>query len=248
MGSTWRLLQNLPFPTWGVGGDRRLLCECRAMPGLKKLKKKRKFNYGRNRSRVRKQQEKTSKFNVAVKVDCKAMKDVWNSRVSLKENMDAMGVAVNANTVLPKISAKKKMLKDMKKRAGKEEVMEDVEEKDKTEVVKKLEVEAAYVAKQTFRFTPSQVQLITHMMDKHGEDWEGMARDPKNHYQETPAKLRGMIRKFISIPEHYVVYCKERGLIQPSSKSEEPHGGDNEEMGEVGEEGEDEDLEESDED
>merc|ERR1711962_514318 len=234
-----------------VGEDLRLLCVCRAMPGLKKLKKKRKFNYGRNRSRVRKQQEKTSKFNVAVKVDCKAMKDVWNSRVSLKENMDAMGVAVNANTVLPKISAKKKMLKDMKKRAGKEE-MEDVEDKDKTEVVKKLEVEAAYIAKQTFRFTPSQVQLITHMMDKHGEDWKGMARDPKNYYQETPAKLRGMVRKFISIPEHYVVYCKERGLIQPSSQSEEPQGRDNEEMDE-GEEEEDEDeedeaLEESDED
>ena len=44
------------------------------MPGLKKLKKGKKFNYGRNRSRVRKQQEKTSKFNVAVKVDCQAMK------------------------------------------------------------------------------------------------------------------------------------------------------------------------------
>merc|ERR1719334_2236876 len=139
------------------------------------------------------------------------------------------------------------MLKDMKKRAGKEEEMEDVK-KDKTEVVKKLEVEAAYVAKQTFRFTPSQVQLITHMMDKHGEDWEGMARDPKNHYQETPAKLRGMIRKFISIPEHYVVYCKERGLIQPSSQSGEPHGRDNDEMEEVEEEGEEENLEESDED
>merc|ERR1712133_57485 len=144
-------------------------------------------------------------------------------------------------------SAKKKMLKDMKKRAGKEEEIEDVEEKDKTEVVKKLEVEAAYVAKQTFRFTPSQVQLITHMMDKHGEDREGMARDPKNHYQETPAKLRGMVRKFISIPKHYVVYCKERGLIQPSGQSEEPHEGDNEEMEEVEEE-EDEALEESDED
>ena len=42
------------------------------MPGLHKLRKKRKFNYGRDRSRVRKQQEKTTKFNV--KVNCKSMK------------------------------------------------------------------------------------------------------------------------------------------------------------------------------
>merc|ERR1712059_56911 len=95
---------------------------------------------------------------------------------------------------------------------------EEVEGKAKTEVVAKLEEEAKFEAKQTFRFTPTQVQLITYMMDKHGEDWEAMARDPKNHYQETSAKLRGMIRKFISIPEHYVVYCKQKGLIEPSVK------------------------------
>merc|ERR1712080_118087 len=188
--------------------------------------------------------------NGAVKVDCKSMKDVWNSRVSLKENMEAMGVAIDANIVLPKISAKKKMLKDLKKRAGKEEEMEEGEEKKKTEVVKKLEVEAAYIPKQSFRFSPSQVQLISYIMDKHGEDWGAMARDRKNHYQETPAKLRGMVRKFISIPEHYAVYRKERGLIQPSIQSGETQKDYTEELEEVDEEEEEEDeaLEDSDED
>merc|ERR1712034_81769 len=64
----------------------------------------------------------------------------------------------------------------------------------------------------------TQVQLITYMMDKHGMDFSAMSRDPKNHYQETTAKLKGMVTKFISIPEHYVPYCKERGLITPSEK------------------------------
>merc|ERR1712243_449334 len=59
--------------------------------------------------------------------------------------------------------------------------------------------------------------LISYMMDKHGMDFKAMARDPKNHYQETPAKLKGMVTKFISIPEHYAPYCKERGLITPSA-------------------------------
>merc|ERR1739842_62175 len=70
-------------------------------------------------------------------------------------------------------------------------------------------------------FTPTQVQLISYMMDKHGEDWSAMARDPKNHYQETAAKLRGMVTKFISIPEHYAVYARERGLIEASVKPDE---------------------------
>ena len=69
------------------------------------------------------------------------------------------------------------------------------------------------------------------MMDKHGDDWSAMARDPKNHYQETPAKLRGMVTKFISIPEHYAVYCKERGLIQASDKPEVEAADDDEEEG-----------------
>merc|ERR1712032_1574696 len=100
----------------------------------------------------------------------------------------------------------------------------------KTEVVAKLENEAKFEAKQTFRFTPTQVQLITYMMDQHGEDWSAMARDPKNHYQETAAKLRGMVNKFISIPEHYTVYCRERGLIQASKKPEEEEEADEEDV------------------
>merc|ERR1712034_201649 len=98
-----------------------------------------------------------------------------------------------------------------------------------SEVIARLEDEAKFEAKQTFRFTPTQVQLISYMMDKHGEDWSAMARDPKNHYQETAAKLRGMVTKFISIPEHYAVYCRERGLIQASTKPEEEANEENEE-------------------
>ena len=81
------------------------------------------------------------------------------------------------------------------------------------------------------------------MMDKHGDDWSAMARDPKNHYQETPAKLRGMVTKFISIPEHYAVYCRERGLIQASEKPEEMDADEEEDMDNDVEEEEDEELE-----
>merc|ERR1719362_882865 len=160
------------------------------------------------------------------------------------ENMTNMGVAFDANNVVPKISSKQKMVKEMKKKKGLE-VDENEEDgvRRKTEVVAKLENEAKFEAKQTFRFTPTQVQLITYMMDKHGEDWSAMARDPKNHYQETAAKLRGMATKFISIPEHYAVYCRERGLIQASEKPEERDADEEEDMDNDVEEEEDEELE-----
>ena len=41
-----------------------------------------------------------------------------------------------------------------------------------------------------------------------------MARDPKNVWQETPKQLRQKVKKFVSIPEHFAIYCKERGLLE----------------------------------
>ena len=177
---------------------------------------KKTYNYGRNRKRVRQQQEKTSKFNV--KVGCKVVRDAWDHRVSVKENMSRMGIVLNASDVMPVSGTKKKLVNNLKKlkNVAVEEETEATAESTimKPEVIAKLSEEANVPVKQNFRFTTSQVQLITHMMDKHGTDYKAMARDPRNHFQETPAKLKGMIRKFISIPEHYAPYCKERGLLQ----------------------------------
>ena len=78
-----------------------------------------------------------------------------------------MGVAFDANNVVPKISSKKDMVKEMKKKKGLE-VDENEEDgvRRKSEVIAKLEVEAKYEAKQTFRFTPTQVEpfylLVMH--------------------------------------------------------------------------------------
>merc|ERR1719347_1406812 len=140
----------------------------------------------------------------------------------MKENMAAMGVALDANEVMPFAGTKKKLVNKLKGRIkfpSKKKISVKV---TKPEVLTQLEDEANVEAKPTFRFTPTQVQLITYMMDKHKMDFKAMARDPKNHYQETPAKLKGMVTKFISIPEHYAPYCKERGLITPSEKKPEP--------------------------
>ena len=71
--------------------------------------------------------------------------------------MIKMGVAFDANNVVPKISSKKSMVKDMKKKKGIEVAEEDGVVKRKSEVISRLEDEAKFEAKQTFRFTPTQV-------------------------------------------------------------------------------------------
>ena len=190
------------------------------MTKLRKQRRKKRFDYGRSRKRVRKQQEKTSKFNV--KVDCKVVQDAWDHRVSVKENMSRMGIVLNASEVMPFAGAKKKMVSTLKKQRNIPEAENESKSNIlKPEVISKLTEEANVPVKQNFRFNSTQVQLITFMMDKHGTDYKAMARDPRNHFQETPAKLRGMIRKFINIPEHYAPYCRERGLLPGNSDQKE---------------------------
>merc|ERR1719347_604333 len=133
-----------------------------------------------------------------------------------------MGIVLNASDIMPTDGAKKKLISEMKQMKNREE-NKDADEMEETkdtadkltkpDVLEKLVEEASVPAKQSFRFSTTQVNLITYMMDKHGSDYKAMSRDPKNHYQETAAKLKGMVNKFISIPEHYAPYCKERGIL-----------------------------------
>ncbi|ODN03222.1 Nucleolar protein 16, partial [Orchesella cincta] len=47
-------------------------------------------------------------------------------------------------------------------------------------------------------------------MDKHGENFEAMAKDHTNYYQETAAQLRKQIERLKNIPQQWVAYLKSR--------------------------------------
>ena len=94
--------------------------------------------------------------------------EVWDNRISLKENLTKMGVSVDANNVVPKISTKGKLIRDMKVRKGVLEEQEEVQGGRKEhEVIGRLTKEAEFVAKQTFRFTPTQVGLGFNCPKRH---------------------------------------------------------------------------------
>merc|ERR550519_2911647 len=71
-----------------------------------------------------------------------------------------------------------------------------------------------------FRFCREQVMWLSYMIDKHQDDYKAMARDKKNHFQETPKQIKGKILKFMNIPEQYAVFARERGLIEKSEPVE----------------------------
>jgi hypothetical protein len=133
------------------------------MVKLNKQRKKKKFNYARNRKRERKIQEKTTKFNV--KVDCKTLKDNWDREKSLKQNMLNLGVAFDANAVVPIKTTKKRFLESNLETAEKVAAAAETERASAaleagSSVVGQLEAEAAVVKPPTFRFSTEQVKWI----------------------------------------------------------------------------------------
>jgi len=191
------------------------------MAGLRRTRKQRRFRFDRNRKRVQKTQDKHKKANI--KVNCQTMKKAWDHTKAVKENLTEMGLAFDANQALPsthsQINLKKKLTQIQK---GEVESPQETSSSCSTigEVASRLEEEAekAFEEKKgrKFRFTSQQVMWITSMMDKYQDDYKAMARDAKNHFQETPKQIRQKVLKFISIPEHFAPYAKSRGILDVS--------------------------------
>ena len=67
---------------------------------------------------------------------------------------------------------------------------------------------------QTFLFP----RFVTKMMDRHGDDFAAMARDPDNIFQLTENKIRRKVTKFINVPEQFEPFARERGLLDDAKK------------------------------
>lgn len=143
------------------------------------------------------------------------MKEQWNHKESIKNNLESMGIAFDANKVIKQKSKKQDLI---------EKVTGTVEDQSSgsapaSQVVEKLEAQVAEAEankKSNFRFTKEQVKWITYCLDKHGDDFKAMAKDPKNIWQETPKQIKQKVLKFIQIPEQFAVYAKLRGLLDDS--------------------------------
>eukprot|EP00095_Tigriopus_kingsejongensis_P002819 maker-scaffold80_size398941-snap-gene-1.13 protein:Tk02819 transcript:maker-scaffold80_size398941-snap-gene-1.13-mRNA-1 annotation:"nucleolar protein 16" len=186
------------------------------MPGLRKLRKKQKFKYDRNRKRVQKTQELTK--NSSIKLADGVMKTHWDARKPVRQNLAAMGLAFDANQVMSLPSTKQQMVNRALGRLPEEEPTEAAPEL--SDVVQDLErqAEALKPTQPMYRLPKEEVRWITKMMDKHGDDFKAMARDPQNIWQLTPKQIRQKVVKFINIPEQFAELAKERGLLDDSQE------------------------------
>ncbi len=73
----------------------------------------------------------------------------------------------------------------------------------------------------TSRLSRDDALWITGMLDRHGEDFAAMARDPKNAFQLTENQIRRKVVRFLSSPEHFASHAKKRGILDAEEGGEE---------------------------
>ena len=112
------------------------------------------------------------------------MKEHWDHKESIQNNLEKMGVAFDANKVISsQKSTKEQYVEKIKETSSEKSSVEKEKKEEPTPkksasslVIKRLEAEAAEAhanKKQTFRFPKEQVRWITYCIDKHGDDFKG---------------------------------------------------------------------------
>ncbi|XP_054258054.1 nucleolar protein 16 [Macrosteles quadrilineatus] len=165
------------------------------MTKLRKQRRRKRYGYNVNRKRLRNKIRKTPV------ISCPQVKQAWVVKASVKSNLKNMGLAYDAN-IIPSISSNK-LIKT-------EHVKPNEKEPEKLQVISELEEDAHAPRERGLRLPKSHVQWVTYLMDKYGEDYEAMARDKKNYYQETWQQIRRKIKQFKGIPEQYNEYLASK--------------------------------------
>ncbi|XP_012261901.2 uncharacterized protein LOC105689456 [Athalia rosae] len=185
------------------------------MTKVRKQKRRKRFRANVNRKRLR------NKLRKLPKIECKEIEGSWEVKKSIRGNLDSMGLAYDPNEVLKIPSTKHSLTKSQKRgRWLEEENMETdtiqnekPDHKPKIHVANALDADAKAPRERLFRLPKGQVQFVTYLMEKYGDDFKAMARDRKNHYQMTWCQIRSKINTFKSIPEQYAEYLLKTGEI-----------------------------------
>ncbi|VDO99930.1 unnamed protein product [Soboliphyme baturini] len=64
------------------------------------------------------------------------------------------------------------------------------------------------------RLSQTDLRYCIYLMEKYGEDYEAMAKDLKNVFQDSPGQIKQKIERFKKIPVQYNAYLRSRGLYK----------------------------------
>lgn len=124
-----------------------------------------------------------------------------------------MGLAYDPNQSIKIPHSKSEMKKIMS--TNNDWVEDSTEEPitlSKAHVAKSLEDDAKAPREKKFRLPNSQIEWVTYLIEKYGNDYKAMERDKKNYNQETWKQIRQKIKRFMNIPEQYSEFLKKSNI------------------------------------
>jgi hypothetical protein len=202
------------------------------MAKARKQKRNKKYNYNVNRKK------KWLSMKKKRVIDCKEMRDeMVHGGGSLKSQMENMGLVYDVNKAFKLPSLRKQLVEKLKegKTKGRRKKGKKSEEQSTTETTEtKREPTKAHVAKAIeadataprvhakFKQPIGLVKMATYFFGKYGEDYERMARDPKNYWQYTPGQLRRKLKVLRIMPKEYAEELRAKGIDVPDIQIEKP--------------------------
>ncbi|XP_025416824.1 nucleolar protein 16 [Sipha flava] len=145
-------------------------------------------------------------------VTCPLIKDHWNNKVSVAKNLSIFGLSNNPNrsvstgftNIQPQVEEEDINVQSKKRKR----------EPRQPQVVKLLEEQAKKpTGIKQITLPPGTVKFLTGLMEKYGDNYKAMTKDPKNVYQMTWKQIRAKILTFKSIKQY------EHLMPQPIAES-----------------------------
>lgn len=169
--------------------------------GVKKSSKG--YNYNVDRRKLWKKARKLPS------VKCEQIAKAWDQHKSVSQNLMEMGVSSDPNRTIriPKVH---ESLGPKAETMDVDNIQKPVKAFPKGHVIEELMEEANLPYAKRAKLSEPMVKYCTHLMDKYGEDYKAMARDKKNHYQDTPKQIKKKITLFKQMPEQYKAYLESK--------------------------------------
>ncbi|XP_008292301.1 nucleolar protein 16 [Stegastes partitus] len=176
------------------------------MPKAKKSSKRQKFDYNRDRKKLKKKFIK--KYNP--RIEHPQIRNAWDDNKSMARNLQEMGLAFDPNRALP---VKKQGLLG----EGAESRAAGVV--TKPYILHHLQEEASLPEKDTKTLSSDLIEFVQHMIREHKDDYKAMARDEKNYYQDTPKQIKRKINEYKRChPRHFDDFVNSLGATQPMTQ------------------------------
>ncbi|XP_069754844.1 nucleolar protein 16 [Narcine bancroftii] len=152
------------------------------MPKAKGKTRRKKFDYRVDRKKLKKKMARKE----TPRIQCAQIRNAWNDRKSVAQNLAEMGLASDPNCALP---IKKIQKMEVTSAGGKQVVI-------KPYVIKELETEASLPKITKPTLSREFIGYVRHMIENHKDNYKAMARDDINYYQDTPDQIKKKINSF----------------------------------------------------